>query len=179
LISSTFCFQAEPDPSDRKFNHDLAGGALLDLGVYNIALSQWVTGEDPSAIGALARLGSTGVDELTAVTLVYPRHIVSQFACSFLFDAVNEFTIYGTKGHIQMQARFWESTQAARIVDGKETVASLPFRRNGFEYQIEEAMNCIRAGKRESQGMPLAATLANMRTMDEIRRQIGLRYSFE
>ncbi len=173
LISSTFCFQAEPDPSDRKFNHELAGGALLDLGVYNISLSQWATGEDPSAIGALARLGATGVDELAAVTLAYPHNAVSQFTCSFLFDAANELWIYGTRGHIRLLANFWESTQATLVVDGKETVAALPFRRNGFEYQIEEAMSCIRAGRRESQGMPLASTLSNLRTMDEIRGLIG------
>ena len=40
-------------------------------------------------------------------------------------------------------------------------------------------MSCIRAGRRESEGMPLASTLSSMETMDEIRRQIGLRYSFE
>lgn len=179
LISSAFCFQADPDPSDRKFNHQLAGGALLDLGVYNISLSQWVTGENPSAVGALARLGATGVDELTAVTLVYPHNAVAQFTCSFLFDAVNDMRIYGTRGHIRVQAKFWESTQATLVVDGKETVAALPFRRNGFEYQIEEAMSCIRGGRRESEAMPLASTLSNLETMDEVRSQIGLRYSFE
>ena len=126
LISSTFCFQAEPDLSDRKFNHELAGGALLDLGVYNITLSQWVTGENPSAIGALARIGATGVDELTAVTLAYPQNVVSQFTCGFLFDAANDFLIYGTKGHIRVQAKFWESTRAILVVDGKETVAHSP-----------------------------------------------------
>jgi predicted dehydrogenase len=138
-----------------------------------------VTGEDPAVIGALARLGITGVDELTAVTLVYPRGVVSQFTCSFLFDAANEFVIYGARGHIRVHAKFWESTRATLTVEGTETAAALPFRRNGFEYQIEEAMSCIRGGRAESEGMPPASTLANMETMDEIRRQIGLRYSFE
>lgn len=179
LMSSTFCFRAEPDPSDRKFNHELAGGALLDLGVYNISVSQWVTGENPSTVGALAFLGPTGVDELTAVTLVYPDNAVSQFTCSFRFDAVNDFLINGTRGHIRVQAKFWEATRATLVVDGKETDAAIPFRRNGFEYEIEEAMRCIRGGRRGSEGMPLASTLANMETMDEVRRQIGLRYSFE
>jgi predicted dehydrogenase len=179
LISSTFCFQAEADPSDRKWNHDLAGGALLDLGVYNISISQWVTGENPSAVDAHAHLGPTRVDELTAATLVYPRGTVSQFTCSFLFEAINDLLIYGTKGHICVQSKFWQSTQARLDVVGKERAVALPFRRNGFEYQIEEAMRCIRGGRRESEKMPLGCTLANMETMDEIRRQIGLRYSFE
>jgi predicted dehydrogenase len=179
LISSTFCFQADRDPSDRKFNHELAGGALLDLGVYNISLSQWATGEDPSGVNALARIGPTGVDELTAVTLIYPQDVVSQFTCSFLVDGINDLLIYGTRGHIRVQAKFWEPTRAMSVSDGKETSAALPFRRNGFEYQIEEAMACIRGGRRESEVMPLASTLATMEVMDEIRRRIGLRYSFE
>jgi len=152
---------------------------LLDLGVYSISLSQWVTGVPASAVRALAQLGETGVDELTAATLAYPGPVVSQFACSFLLDAVNDFSIHGTQGRIRVHANFWESTQATLVVDRKEHVASLPFRRNGFEYQIEEAMACVRAGRNESETMPLAATLSNMKTMDQIREQIGLRYSFE
>jgi hypothetical protein len=69
--------------------------------------------------------------------------------------------------------------KATLTIDGEETVEDFPFRRNGFEYQIDEAMNCIRGRRAESAGMPLASTLATMETMDEIRRKIGLRYSFE
>ena len=179
LVSSVFCFRPARDPADRKFNHELAGGALLDLGVYNVSLSQWAIRNDPSAVVALAQLGDTGVDELTAVTLVYPEGVVSQFTCSFLVDGVNTFTIYGTDGFVRIGPDFWQSTQATLSVHGRESVATLPFRRNGFEYQIEEAVGCIRSGKGESEGMPLAATLANMKTMDQIREQIGLRYTFE
>jgi predicted dehydrogenase len=179
LITSSFCFQPERDPSDRKFAHELAGGALLDLGVYNIALSQWVTGNDPSAVSALGMLGDTGVDELTGVTLAYPHGIVAQFSCGLLLETANDLTIYGTKGRIRIHANFWESTRATLTVPGKELIVTLPFRRNGFEYQIEEATGCIRSGKAESEAMPLADTLGNMKTMDRIREQIGLRYSFE
>jgi predicted dehydrogenase len=147
LISSTFCFRAERDPIDRKFNHDLAGGALLDLGVYNISLSQWVIGV--RLRHDLAYIGDTGVDELTAVTMAYLRDVVSQFTCSFLVDGVNEMAIYGTKGRIRVHPNFWEPTQATLVVGGKERVVRLPFRRNGFEYQIEEAMRCIRVEGRE------------------------------
>jgi predicted dehydrogenase len=179
LVTSTFCFQPERDPNDRKFAHDLAGGALLDLGVYNVSISQWAIGSDPFDIGAWAKLGDTGVDELTAATMVYPRAVVAQFTCGLSFDAANDLTIYGNAGSVRIHPKFWESTKATLTVGGEETVATLPFRRNGFEYEIEEAMRCIQGGRGESEQMPLAATLATMRTMDEIRRQIGLRYAFE
>ena len=56
---------------------------------------------------------------------------------------------------------------------------SKPLRRNGFEYQAEEAMRCIRAGLLESPGISHAQTLANMELMDKIRAEIGLKYPFE
>lgn len=179
LVTSTFCFQPERDPADRKFAHDLAGGGLLDLGVYNVSLSQWAIRDNPSSVSAVGRLGDTGVDELTAVTMVYPGDVVSQFTCSLLFEGVNDMTIYGAQGYVRLHPKFWESTGASLVVDGNERSVRLPFRRNGFEYQIEEAMRCIREGRGESDGMPLVDSLATMDTMDRIRAQIGLRYSFE
>ena len=55
----------------------------------------------------------------------------------------------------------------------------LPHRINGFEYQIEEAQRCIKAGKLESPLMPLSATIDNLRVLDEVRKQIGVTYPFE
>jgi predicted dehydrogenase len=111
--------------------------------------------------------------------MAYPGNVTSQFTCSLLFDAVNDLTIYGTKGHVRIHPKFWESTKATLAVGGKEILAAVSFRRNGFEYQIEEAMRCVRGRRGESEGMPLAATLANMKTMDQIREQIALKYSYE
>jgi predicted dehydrogenase len=179
LVTSTFCFQPERDPADRKFAHDLAGGGLLDLGVYNISLSQWAIGANPISVAATAVIGDTGVDELTAATMVYPDNVISQFTCGLRFEAVNDMTIYGTRGYVRLHPKFWETTGASLVVEGREQTVALPFRRNGFEYQIEEAQRCIREGRRESDGIPLADTLATMKTMDRIREQIGLHYSFE
>lgn len=54
-----------------------------------------------------------------------------------------------------------------------------PFRLNGFEYEVEEAMRCVRAGLIESPRMPQSETLANLALLDELRRQLGVRYPFE
>jgi len=65
------------------------------------------------------------------------------------------------------------------VTPDRTVTVSRPFRGGGFEYQIEEAMRCIRAGLLESPGMSHADTLANMQLMDSIRAQIGLKYPFE
>ena len=67
----------------------------------------------------------------------------------------------------------------SRSNGGKDFPAAAPSRRNGFKCHIEGAKRCVRGGKGKSGEMPLTATLANMKTMDQIRAQIGLKYSFE
>jgi hypothetical protein len=63
---------------------------------------------------------------------------------------------------------------------GRETeVANLPFRINGFEYEIEEATRCIVAGRLESSVIPHEHTLLTLRVADAMRLQLGVRYPFE
>ncbi|MFN8598259.1 MAG: Gfo/Idh/MocA family oxidoreductase [Anaerolineae bacterium] len=179
LLTSTFGWNVPKDPTDRWYNPELAGGTLLDMGVYPIAVSQWVMQQNPSAFHAQAQLSSTGVDMLTAGLLQYPNGVISQFHSSFVTDGVNEFFIYGSTGHIRLHAAYWASTQATLVVNGKATTASRPFRGGGFEYETEEAMRCIRAGLLESPAMSHADTLANLELMDSIRAAIGVKYPFE
>jgi len=175
----TFGFNAPKDKDDRWQNPELAGGTLLDMGIYPIAVSQWVMGTQPKSFVSMAHIGKTGVDELTTVLLKYENGVISQFHSSFLSNNVNDFLIYGSKGHIRIHPNFWGSTQASLVTDEQELTVSRPLRAGGFEYQTEEAMRCIRAGLLESPGMSHADTLANMELMDGIRAEIGLKYPFE
>jgi predicted dehydrogenase len=179
LLTSTFGFRAARDPEGRLLNPNLAGGALLDLGVYNIAISQWVLGKDPISFSAQGFIGETNVDELTAVNLLYEDGSVSQFCCNMVSENINEMFIYGSEGHIRIHPKFWVTAQATLVSGGSESTETIPFRKNGFEYQIEEAISCIRDGLLESPRMSHAQTLANMQLMDGIREEIGLKYPFE
>jgi dihydrodiol dehydrogenase / D-xylose 1-dehydrogenase (NADP) len=179
LLVSNFGINVPKDQGDRWLNPELAGGTLLDMGVYPIAVSQWVMGQMPQAFSAQAYLGSTGVDELTAVLLKYENGVISQFNSNFITDGVNDFLIYGSTGHIRIHANYWAATQATLVTGEQALTVSKPFRGGGFEYQTEEAMRCIRAGLLESPGMSHAHTLANMQLMDGIRAEIGLKYPFE
>ncbi len=179
LLVSNFGINVPKDEADRWLNPELAGGTLLDMGVYPIAVSQWVMGQTPQSFSAQAYLGSTGVDELTAVVLKYPNGVISQFNSNFISDGVNDFIIYGSTGHIRIHANYWAATQATLVTDDQASTVSKPFRGGGFEYQTEEAMRCIRAGLLESPSMSHAHTLANMELMDTIRAEIGLKYPFE
>lgn len=179
MVRSDFCIFKRGELHERWLNPELAGGALLDLGIYPIAVSQWVIQENPEIVQSVGILGETGVDHRLAVNMQYPSGAIAQFMTSFDFPMKNEMVIQGTDGFIHIPHSFWQADSVVLEKGGKSRLLELPFRKGGFEYEIEEAAVCIRAGKIESESMTHEDTLANMRVMDEIRAQIGLKYPFE
>lgn len=176
-MQSSFCFAAAYDAGSRLWNPALAGGALWDVGIYNLAVTRWVLqqmngGEcpEPTAIAVHARLAPTGVDAAVNVTLLFPGGITSQFRCGFDAASVNAFEALGSRSALCFPADFWQA-EAVELVTRKAPLqrAEAPFAVNGFEGEIAEAQACIRAGLMESPRMPHAETLALLRWMDAIR----------
>lgn len=185
-IQSSFCFHPEYDSQSRLYNPALAGGSLLDIGVYNVAMTRWILEmalgrcPDPLAIHAHGILAPTGVDQRVFCNIAFPEGVSSQFICAFDTRADNSLRIFGERGSICLPHNFWEATHAIlQIHDNAPQEVHAPLRINGFEGEIEEAMRCIRAGLIESPRMPHAETLAIIACLDEIRCQLGVRYPFE
>jgi predicted dehydrogenase len=185
-MQSSFCFPNVYDPAHRLYNPALAGGALLDIGIYNLTVTRWVLQQalgacpEARAIHATGLLAPTGVDQRVAATLDFGQGLSSQFICAVDTRADNGFRIFGSRGSIELPQHFWQATQAVLHRDGQPSEnVQAPHRINGFEGEIEEAQRCIRAGQIESAVMPHAETLATLAWMDEIRAQLGVRYPFE
>ena len=179
VLSSSFGFSIPKGREQRWLNPQLAGGTLLDMGVYPISTSQWIMRQPPESFAAQAQLSDTGVDVSTSVLLKYPNGVISQFNTNFTSNNVNDFYIYGSKGYIRIYANYWGSSKASLCLADQEMTVTRPLRAGGFEFEIEEAMRCVRLGLLESPGMPHAGTLANMELMDLIRADIGVKYPFE
>ena len=193
-LQSSFCFAAPYDAKSRLFDPALAGGALLDIGIYNLTMTRWVlqqalglgAGTCPELRGmdVQGRLAPSGVDQHVAATLAFDGGITSQFVCAFdaQHDALtdNSLRIFGERGHITVPQHFWQGTQAVlQRGHNAAVVVDAPLRINGFEGEIEEAMRCIRAGLTQSPLMPHAETLATLGWMDRMRQQLGVRYPGE
>ncbi len=179
LAESTFGYIAPRNVQDRMLNLELAGGALLDIGVYNIALMQWLFQKPPQTITTIGQIGETGIDEMVSAIMTYENGAFSQFTCSFQAKLLNQFVITGIKGMIIIYPRFMEATRATLVIGKKSKTMEKRFKINGFEYQIKAAMRAIRESALDCPQMMQADTLTNMRTLDTIRQQIGLRYPFE
>lgn len=180
-MQSSFCLNRPFTPGDRRYTAALGGGTLLDIGIYNITVSRMaLPGVPVQGFDIRGVLGGEAVDVQTAVTLDFGDGRWSQFTCGFFGNGDNRFSILGERGHIVIQGGFWEATAATLHCDGQAPKqASQAFRVNGFEYEIEEAMRCIRAGLIESPVLPHTESLAVVELIDAMRARIGVRYPFE
>ncbi len=179
MVQADFGYRAGVNPTSRLFDPNLGGGALLDVGIYNLSLASMLFGP-AKEVKALARLGETGVDEDAAIIAIYEggRLLVSSTAVRT--TTLHEAVVFGTDGWIRIDRPWWRSNGLVVTTHAKgDKRYETPMTSNGYNYEAEEVMRCMRAGRLESDGMTLDETLATLKTMDQIRKQWGLRYPME
>ncbi len=169
------------DPGFRLFDPALGGGALLDLGIYPVSFASMVFGA-PTRVTAVSDRAFTGVDATTSVILQYEDGAHSVLTTSLEVAGPNRAVIVGTEARIEIDSVFYAPTTFTLIGrDGtvRERFDQPQAEGRGMQHEAAEVMRCMRAGKLESDVLPLHETLAIMETLDEIRRQIGLVYPGE
>lgn len=191
-VESSFCFDVPFDAASRMFAPALAGGCLLDIGIYNLAATRFVLEDSPGGcpeplqMQATGTLAPSGVDQHVAARLDFAGGASAHFVCAFdrAFDPTgpsgNALVVHGEAGRIVLPRDFWQATSACLEQPGRPVLTlDLPLAGNGFEGEIAEAMRCVRAGLVQSPALPHAETLAVLAWMDRLRAQLGVRYPFE
>jgi predicted dehydrogenase len=167
------------NPNGRLFDLKLAGGALMDVGVYVVSLAQMFFGE-PNKISAVATLGSSGVDENTGMVLGFPGGEIGILSTSLQTTTPFKATLLGSAGKIEIHSNWWTAKSITVHRNGQEAeTITEPFDGGGFQFEAMHVADCLRAGKTESDIITLDETLAIMRTLDTIRAEIGLKYPME
>jgi predicted dehydrogenase len=194
-MTGNFCIKPKVDFDDRMYNMDLAGGAMLDIGVYLLAFVELVFGGKPDEIKAVGTLAETGVDTNVSVALRYGDKIVSLFM-TLGSESPDTVKIYGEKWMIEVADAFWRPRKATlTYLDGTITIESpeppvpanttvpaprdFSFSGEGYQNEVKHVHECLEKGLRESPLMTLDSTLAIAEISDEIRRQLGVIYPFE
>ncbi|MBD5780042.1 Gfo/Idh/MocA family oxidoreductase [Pelagicoccus sp. NFK12] len=168
-------------PDHRMLNPKLAGGALLDLGIYPLALASMVAGGKPPTLQhSICEIGETGVDVEDSLLLSYPCGLVAHLCCGIKSKYTNSATLCGETGSITLPPLFI-GAQSVTLQTGNETITKeFPCEfLHGFRYEIEAASECILKGLTECDTIPLDETLELARTMDAFREEWGLRYDGE
>lgn len=178
-LVADFGFAASYEPEGRLFNPALAGGSLLDIGVYPLFISQLFLGA-PAAVRAVSTPTSTGVDMNCAVALAYANGATATLFSTIAATTDNRCVLYGTKGQLQLLGRFHAPTGVRVQLTGEaEQVFPSPAAGGGYHYEAAHVQQCLAQGLRESPLLPLAFSLELMELLDAVRREIGLRYPGE
>jgi len=179
MMKADFGFRMGWDPKHRLLNPDLAGGALLDVGIYPISFASMVFGGAPEQVFASGYLGETGVDEQFSLIFTYSGGRTASMNGAVRVALDNDCTIYGTEGKIVISEFFVAKSVTLQVYGSADEKFEYKGEARGFAFEAEEAGRCLREGRLESVTMPLDETLELMRTMDMIRAQWGLKYPFE
>ncbi|MHB9130231.1 MAG: Gfo/Idh/MocA family protein [Armatimonadota bacterium] len=179
MLQADFSFRSQWNPEGRLLNPALAGGGLLDVGVYTVSLAQLLLGV-PTAITGVAHIGETGVDEQAAIALAFPEGRLATLCCGVRTSSPHEALIMGAEGMIKLNSLWWRPSSLTLRANGKpEESIEPPKVGNGFNYEAAEFGRCLREGLTESPLRTWDDTRAVMHTLDTLRAQWGLKFPME
>ncbi len=160
----------------RLWEPDLGGGALLDLGIYVVSFSHLILGT-PQEIISNANFTDKGVDEQTSVIFNYKNKSQSVLKMTLKNNTPCKAMISGDKGYLEISGPFYAPASIKLILnDGTETYYKNDYNGQGLREQAYEFARCHNLKLSESPSMSHQDTLAIMKSMDLIRKQIGLEY---
>ncbi len=178
MLNADFGFRTSFNPTSRLFDMALGGGALLDVGIYPMSLAFMLFGT-PKTVAAEAHFSETGADDQNAILFSYDKGQLALLSSASRTNTAHEAIIYGTDGSIRIPD-WWHGQKLIVNVNGKPSeTLDIPHLGNGYPHEAIEVATCVRAGKIESETMPLDESLAIIRTMDTIRSQWRLKYPSE
>jgi predicted dehydrogenase len=167
-------------PADHRLhNPALAGGALLDLGVYPVSFALDLLGT-PDRVTGLGSVTKTGVDGQVSIALGFGDRAQASLHTTLWARTPTTATVFGTAGRIEVARHFYRPTTFDVVgPDGdRRPCAGQPVT-GGMQYEAAEVARCIAEGRAQSQRMSWDSSLAVMRTLDELRRQVGVTYPGE
>ncbi|MFJ9628345.1 Gfo/Idh/MocA family protein [Streptomyces sp. NPDC101175] len=169
-------------PAHRLRDPAQGGGALLDLGVYPVSFAHLLLGE-PAGIEASAVLSPEGADLQTAALFSWDSGALAALHCSIVGGTGTSASVTGALGRIDIPDGFFHPERFVLHRDGRDpeefVLDPADGPRNTLRHEAAEVMRALRAGETESPLVPLAGTLAVMRTLDAVRERIGVRYPQE
>ncbi len=166
-IHASFGYPLAYDPEHRGYNPDLAGGVLLDMGIYPLALARLFIDEEPVSTHVTAHLAPTGTDDDISWLMEYPGS-VAFLSASFRVKLPNWAYISGDRGMIAIPD-FWRANECY-LYEGEKLADHFTDGRKGtgFEFEIDGVGRDMIAGKVQSDIVPHSASTWFIRRMEEI-----------
>lgn len=165
---------------ERMQNPELAGGALLDVGIYPLTFISMVLGNEIKEVVSTCTKTATGMDEQNAIILKYDNGVMAMAHSGMLAGTEQYGIVYGTKGYLI--AENLNNVTGIKVYTKERKLIrelSVPKQITGFEYQVRASMKAIREGRLECEEIPHEESVIMMELMDRLRADWGIRYPFE
>lgn len=165
---------------ERIMRPELAGGALLDIGVYGVNFAMMHFGTDIERIESSVRMTDTGVDAMESITIFFRGGRMAVLTHDIYSRSDRKGIFYGEKGYIIVENI--NNPQSISVYDTEDRLVrrmDVPKQISGYEYEVLECIDAVRSGEKESISMPLSDTIKVMEIMDQLRGQWGLVYPRE
>ena len=180
LLTANLCYTIEQ--IERIRLPELAGGALLDVGVYPLNFASMVFGNDIASMESHVEMLPTGVDRTENITIRYANGRTAMLMASAAFNSDRRCVVYGSRGYISVDNV--NNPAFIEVFDKDERIhprmhIDVPAQITGYEYEVEACLRDIPMGRLEPEEMPHSETLTIMRQMDALRAQWGMKYPFE
>ena len=165
---------------ERMQRPELAGGALLDVGIYPLTFISMVLGNEIKEVVSTCTKTATGMDEQNAIILKYDNGVMAMAHSGMLAGTEQYGIVYGTKGYL-IAENINNVTGIKVYTKDRKLVRefSVPKQITGFEYQVRTSMKAIREGRLECEEIPHEESVIMMELMDRLRADWGVRYPFE
>lgn len=177
FIQMNFGSYKEYDMENRFFNPKLAGGALLDIGVYALSFVRWFMSETPGQILSQVKLAPSGVDEQAGVLLMNTKQEMASVSLSLHAKQPKRGTIAFDKGYIEI----YEYPRAEEAVityteDGRQETITTGRTEEALWYEVADMEKAV---SRQGDEMHMDYTKDVMDMMTRIRESWGLKYPEE
>jgi len=169
---------ADISPDHPNFSYDLAGGAVMGIGIYEAYLAvEWLG--NAKKIQAMGRFGAHKIDMFTIFQTEHDKGY-GQFYCGFDLHGKGDALICGTLGNITIHKNWWNPARATiNYLDGRIVELDVPFTAGGLNYETEHFCKLIESGITESPVITHEISRQMITMLDDVRKIIGLKFKGE
>lgn len=172
-------FIANGERRERKFLSELGGGALLDIGIYNLGFLRMVMDGDPESFTSEVHINEYGTDEFSVLQLRYSNGRTAHSLQTIGLNIERQAALYFDRATVYLPDFQGAYSMTVKPNGGEIFKIDCPADINGFEYQIREVTRCVNAGKTHSDIFSPKDSVATLRLLDNIRKSWKMKFSFE
>ncbi len=177
-VSANLCYNV--GHRKRLSDPKLAGGALLDVGVYCVNFASMFFGYDIERIETSVHMSKSGVDADNVISIYYKDGRNAVLTDGIFSRSDRKGIFYGERGYIVVENI--NNPQNISVFDDNDVLlksCEVPKQISGYEYEFAESVKCIKEGRIESYSMPLQESVEILEIMDAVREKWGFKYPME